>query len=379
MRSVVRVFLFLLAGIGATGVFPATARAVPAFARAYHVPCTTCHVQFPKLNEFGMAFKQNGYRMPGETGRFAWTRDDLPLAGQTLLDFEGVDAKGNASRTVDRRTLEFFSAGTMGPTLAYFLDYAFTSDTATDSNGDTVDVTTAAPGGTFLVLSDLVPDNRLNLRLGVMSDEFLYLGAARRTTLTDYLAPVSPDHTGIEVNGVFKASGVRYAVGFGDDEMVGVAGVKNNLRAGYGWATYTIHGQSLGARVIAAQAGASTASDGTHLQVDGNLDLHHGPANLIVAYYDQDNVAGVRDDKQINALAELVYAAGHHMLVTGRYESQDTETSGAAVPGTDREYVFSTSYYLLANVNLMAEFERADRGESGASGNKYIVGVKVGL
>lgn len=41
------------------------ASAIPAFARKYQTSCATCHYAFPRLNAFGKAFKNNGYRYPG--------------------------------------------------------------------------------------------------------------------------------------------------------------------------------------------------------------------------------------------------------------------------------------------------------------------------
>ncbi|PJA98478.1 MAG: hypothetical protein CO128_07115 [Ignavibacteriales bacterium CG_4_9_14_3_um_filter_30_11] len=38
--------------------------AIPAFARKYNTSCSTCHYAYPKLNAFGKAFKNNGYRYP---------------------------------------------------------------------------------------------------------------------------------------------------------------------------------------------------------------------------------------------------------------------------------------------------------------------------
>ena len=38
--------------------------AIPAFARKYKTSCSTCHYAFPKLNAFGKAYKNNGYRYP---------------------------------------------------------------------------------------------------------------------------------------------------------------------------------------------------------------------------------------------------------------------------------------------------------------------------
>jgi hypothetical protein len=43
-----------------------TNQAIPTFARKYKTSCSTCHYAFPMLNAFGTAFKNNGYRYPGE-------------------------------------------------------------------------------------------------------------------------------------------------------------------------------------------------------------------------------------------------------------------------------------------------------------------------
>ncbi|MFQ5684966.1 MAG: hypothetical protein ACE5HC_17060 [Candidatus Binatia bacterium] len=55
---VVGIALALFAG----GLFlPQSAWAVPAFARAYNEPCSTCHTAWPRLNATGREFKENGY------------------------------------------------------------------------------------------------------------------------------------------------------------------------------------------------------------------------------------------------------------------------------------------------------------------------------
>src|SRR5262249_36385431 len=37
--------------------------AIPAFARKYGLRCTACHEAWPALNDFGRAFRDNGYQM----------------------------------------------------------------------------------------------------------------------------------------------------------------------------------------------------------------------------------------------------------------------------------------------------------------------------
>lgn len=54
-----------LAGL-AFGVLliPQRSAAIPAFSRIYSTSCMTCHVDFPKLNDFGKAFKDAGFKFP---------------------------------------------------------------------------------------------------------------------------------------------------------------------------------------------------------------------------------------------------------------------------------------------------------------------------
>jgi hypothetical protein len=44
------------------------AEAIPAFARKFNVPCSTCHLAPPYLNATGRKFMEAGYRMPDEDG-----------------------------------------------------------------------------------------------------------------------------------------------------------------------------------------------------------------------------------------------------------------------------------------------------------------------
>lgn len=46
------------------------ATAIPAFARKYHTACATCHNNWPELNDFGLAFKINGFKFPKDDEDF---------------------------------------------------------------------------------------------------------------------------------------------------------------------------------------------------------------------------------------------------------------------------------------------------------------------
>ena len=45
-------------------VQPKKSQAIPAFSRQYGTSCSTCHIDFPKLNDFGKAFKDAGFKFP---------------------------------------------------------------------------------------------------------------------------------------------------------------------------------------------------------------------------------------------------------------------------------------------------------------------------
>src|SRR5690348_17279679 len=44
--------------------------AIPAFSRQYQTSCATCHLDFPKLNDFGKAFKDAGFKFPKDDETF---------------------------------------------------------------------------------------------------------------------------------------------------------------------------------------------------------------------------------------------------------------------------------------------------------------------
>src|SRR5215469_3601389 len=64
-RSSIRVFLFMLPLL-----LPNGSHAIPAFARMYGTSCSTCHIDFPKLNDFGKAFKDAGFKFPKDDETF---------------------------------------------------------------------------------------------------------------------------------------------------------------------------------------------------------------------------------------------------------------------------------------------------------------------
>ena len=65
-RGLFAVFFSILILLVLTG----TSQAIPAFSRQYGTSCSTCHIDFPKLNDFGKAFKDAGFKFPKDDETF---------------------------------------------------------------------------------------------------------------------------------------------------------------------------------------------------------------------------------------------------------------------------------------------------------------------
>lgn len=71
MRFVLRIALW----IAVITPVSDTAWALPVFARRFETSCMTCHVVIPKLNAFGIAFRNNGYKIPLNDAKLIKTPD----------------------------------------------------------------------------------------------------------------------------------------------------------------------------------------------------------------------------------------------------------------------------------------------------------------
>ena len=108
------------------------AQAIPAFARKYGLPCSACHEAWPKLNNFGQVFKDNGYQLGNDKDapifhepaywpvsfRMTpnWHRentDKVPIDGGAV---QGVTTHG-----FDLSGLDILTAGTLNKNISFLL------------------------------------------------------------------------------------------------------------------------------------------------------------------------------------------------------------------------------------------------------------------
>ena len=86
LRSLLRTIAIVAAMIAPTIAGLDDAAAVPAFARKYHVPCSTCHSFITRRNEFGEVFRLNGYRWPENEEVDGAAPAGIEMKGSSLLD-----------------------------------------------------------------------------------------------------------------------------------------------------------------------------------------------------------------------------------------------------------------------------------------------------
>ena len=177
-------------------IFASTPRAsaIPAFTRKYQTSCSTCHSNYPELNDFGEAFKKNGFKFPKDDEQFVKEPPVLLGAKAQKEAFPGAIFPGEipgslpvafrysgnfnwnaqqpaalqATSFVPRtdlfvpNTFTIIAAGSLGQNLAFWID----NDISTGGTG--------AGGGLgdgYLRYNDLghifhLPKNALNVRFG---------------------------------------------------------------------------------------------------------------------------------------------------------------------------------------------------------------------
>lgn len=188
--------------------------AIPAFARKYHTSCSTCHSNWPELNDFGRVFKINGFKFPKDDETFvkepplmlgAEAQKEsfpnsiypgelpiLPIAfryagylSYTSPQPPAVTAAVGYVPPTDLfqpDTVTLLAAGSLGPSLSFWID----DDLSAGGSG--------ADGGLgdgYIKANNLlgrmfhVPQNNLNVRFGQFELDLPFT-QARSINLSDY-------------------------------------------------------------------------------------------------------------------------------------------------------------------------------------------------
>ncbi len=191
------------------------ASALPAFARKYGMPCSSCHEAWPMLSPFGQQFKDNGYQMGNDrdapifqqaaywpvTFRMTpvWHRessdkvavdspDGTPLGSEAKVTTHGFDWSG----------LDFHTGGTLAKNFSFYL--LPSSDNTGAFHFETV----------FARLDNVGGSSWINIKLGKFELDNL-LSEKRILTLTSVAGTYENYH--------FQPVGEAYTFGIGDNQV----------------------------------------------------------------------------------------------------------------------------------------------------------------
>jgi hypothetical protein len=216
LRALVIILLGALAVLTMLTTAP-TGKAIPAFSRKYGTSCTTCHNNFPELNDFGEAFKKNGFKFPKDDETFV-KQDPVMLGSKAQKEafpeavypgqipgtvpiafrysgFFNWNAKQPAAAVQPNgpypfvartdlfvpNTFTIISAGSFGDNLSFWID----DDISTGGSG-----AAGGLGDGYLKYNDLgrffhLPTNSLNVRFGQFELD-LPFSQARTIYLSDF-------------------------------------------------------------------------------------------------------------------------------------------------------------------------------------------------
>lgn len=379
---------------------PNPASAVPSFSRLHGLPCNECHSAFPRLNPFGMDYKQRGFRLPREEGTYIWDQKTLPISALALgrlrishTDDPVTEARLSTKSAFELEEVELMVAGTAAPKVGYLLE--FEQEVADGKEFSTEQA--------WIQFDDLLPGSLLNFRGGIMLNENYYLSQKRRLTFQRYLSPITFNVTGVELNGAWRR--LRFAGGIVNDERESgnntpAVNLDKKLAGYYLWSTYTIADQVLGIRYINTKDNSDNPSpiiDGrTRQQLDVTMNLWHGPLELILGYFQNWDIGGVNRQQRRNYLAEaIVEILPEKLFLDGRFELQDTSPVGGSPnnPSTANgtQVSVNVTYYLIPNIRLIAEFDKVSgegmevyrfsspNSSATNSEERYMLGLQIGL
>ena len=397
MRRQVSVFCAIFFALGVFVIFTAgEALAVPAFSRQIEDDCTVCHSAFPKLNEAGRIFRDNGFRFPEDT-EWKEVKDlaSLPVSAEIVVEGE-INNDENSAGLKRSQESKFFveefelfvgaPIGKEGKVAVYGVLEAERVSANEPDVEDSVDVSIATA---WFQVNDLVGETGkglLNMRAGRWDVSLPFLAHNERVIKNRYIAQNSLEilgdgMTGIELNGQIIGEEEttqpthRYRLGVARPDFNERNRLSNpNLYASY--AINFLEHYTLGAiykRDVETAAAPNTGDEAlSRYGFAGAVEW--GPFIGTVGYF----LSEATDDKDFNnLLVEALFLPTKKVVLGMRYDLLDKEDkkSGNETTLTGR-YNIMSSVYVLAEYRLRGDKDNiigtADRQERGRA---YLVAL----
>lgn len=213
--------LLLLTMLSLVSILPGYA--IPVFARKYGFNCTMCHSNFPRLNDFGVRFRQDGYQLPGrESDERTVLESPAPIAFRTSAGYNSNQFTNTPDATelnqFQVNGLDVFSGGLLKEDIGYLLVYPpeIAGSRGVASQTGTIEMAN-------VVFSNL-DSTWLNTRVGRYEPAYTStaFSNARRLTVAPYEiyafafpggTTLAETQTGVEAYGYSRQDGWKYAAG----------------------------------------------------------------------------------------------------------------------------------------------------------------------
>ena len=218
-------FLFMECRSASATPFPSFGvNALPAFARKYGMPCSSCHEAWPKLSPFGQSFKDNGYQMGNDKDAPVYQQPSYwpvtfritPNWHRESLGSQAVDGPvvNGTTTTVEQRItthgfdwsgLDFHAAGTIAKNVSFYVLPA--SDSSGAFHFEAV----------WARLDNLLGSSWLNIKFGKFELDNLH-SEKRILTLTSISGSYQNYHFQ-PASESLSPLGIPFVVGIGDNQV----------------------------------------------------------------------------------------------------------------------------------------------------------------
>ncbi|MGC8580481.1 MAG: hypothetical protein ACP5JP_10015 [bacterium] len=315
------------------------ALAIPAFARKYGFTCTMCHTAYPKLNDFGQRFRDNGYQIPGQEG-FEKNVFEIapPISLRTTTGMTIYGTQQGTTAGFNVYGLDLLSAGVLHKNISFLLIYTPridepSADYTGPNNGNNPSQLGSLESAN-IIFSNIVQD-AFNIRIGRFEPAYQAFSSHRSFYIMEpyevytFTSPsngfvFADNQIGIEASGHFK-TGFKYAAGVvngtgGNPDNSTFKDVYINLFQTFGKGDGQSAGQRIGVfgyygwqptvlpgTVVAPTGETNGSGNKPFYRLGGDVSLNWSTLNLEMLY-----MVGV-DDKALNTLdpsKDYTYSGG---------------------------------------------------------------------
>ncbi len=363
-------------------------QAIPVFARKYGFNCTMCHSNFPRLNDIGVRYRQNGYQLPGrENEEKTILESPPPFAMRTSAGYNYDNFKHTTDSTdvneFQLNGLDILSAGLMGSNIGYFMVYPPQIE---GSRG--VAAQTGVLEMASVVFSN-IGSTMLNVRAGRFEPAYVAFSAKRILSFSPYEiyefafpggAPLSDTQSGFEITG-YNRQGFSYATGLVNGSTSantndGATDIYFRAAKVFGAGEGQTTGQRIGVLgylgrgrgTIDDEALLSTRESYNRFGADASLNYER--FNLSLQYlHGNDNKAlwGTGSDVEFSGgFAELSYLPTTSLVGFARYDCVNTGDLGQNV----KRWTVGGRYYFQDNIALHLEYSDRKQNQPGLENAK---------